>query len=77
MTAKEKTFYESCLVFKSYNNLDEYIDDIRKCLMLSDWHYSEQQANDRIEENRSFIEAAYNDGESAWSAAMDAGYCCG
>lgn len=77
MTKKEKAFYESCIAFKSYGGLDEYIEDIRKCLMLSDWHYSEQQANERIEENRSFIETAFNDGEPALSAAANAGYCCG
>lgn len=77
MNIKDQTFWDSCKSFKDYKSLDEYIADIRKCLILSDWRYSEQKANEKIKENRSFIEAAYKNKESAWRAAMDAGYCCG
>lgn len=77
MTNEERDFYKGCMVFKKYNSLDEYIDDIRKCLMLSDWQYSERQANERIKVNRSAIKADYANKEPAWDSAMEAGYCCG
>ena len=77
MTQKEKAFYEGCTEFKNYSSLDEYIEDIRKCLMLSDWHYSEQESDRQIKENFDFIKDAYNNKEPALITAADAGYCCG
>ena len=77
MTEKERAFCESCMNFKKYSNFDEYTEDIQKCLMLSDWHYSAQKADKQIKENLSFIEEAYDNGDPAWSTAMDVGYCCG
>ena len=77
MDKKDHVFLDSCKSFKDYKSISEYIKDIQKCLMLSSWHYSEQKANERINENLSFIEASYKNKESAWNAAVDAGFCCG
>ena len=77
MDKKDQVFLDSCKSFKDYKSIDEYIKDIHQCLMLSSWHYSEQKANERISENLSFIEASYKNKESAWNAAVDAGFCCG
>lgn len=77
MTEEEKAFCKSCTEFKNYSSFDEYAEDIRRCLMLSDWHYSEQESDRQIKENLDFIKEAYNNRYPAWSTAMDAGYCCG
>lgn len=77
MTEKEREFYISCDSFKNYASIDEYKADMLAWLKLSSWHYSEKQAAELMEENKDYIEKAYNDRVPVSDAAVDVGYCCG
>lgn len=77
MTDKERDFYNGCDSFKDYANIDEYKADIRRWLTLSSWHYSEADAGRIIEQNKAYIERAYEAKEPAGDAAAEVGYCCG
>lgn len=61
----------------TYNNIEDYISDIRKALIHSCWQYTEDQANALIAERMSWIKESFEKQEDAWETAMDVGYCCG
>lgn len=77
MTDKEREFYLSCDSFKNYANIDEYKADILAWLMLSSWHYSEEQAKERMKLEEAYIEKSYADRVPAADTAADVGYGCG
>jgi hypothetical protein len=79
MTEKERNFFASCESFKNYANSDEYIADIRRWLMLSDWHYTEEQADELINkpERMTWIKESFAKHEAVADIAIDVGYCCG
>lgn len=61
----------------NYDNIKNYISDIRDALINSCWHYTEDVANALIAERMDWIKEAFEKQESAWEIAMDVGYCCG
>lgn len=79
MSKKDREFFESCDAFKNYADIDEYKADIRRWLTLSDWHYTEDEANELIErsERAEWIRQAFDEKEPAASIAADVGFCCG
>ena len=78
MTKQEYTFFTvTCESYIEGQSFEDYKDYIHKWLMLSDWHYTSEQAAELIEERISFIEESYARKESVSDAAVDVGYCCG
>ena len=77
MSKKDREFFESCDAFKNYADINEYKADIRRWLMLSDWHYTGEQADKLMELNAAYIETAFNNGEPAADAGAEVGFCCG
>lgn len=77
MTNEEKEFITSCDKFKKYTSIKEYIADIQKCLVLSSWHYSDEEAKILVERDNDFIKESFEKKEPANDTAIDIGYCCG
>ena len=81
MTNEDKAFIEGCDEFKDYKNIDEYIADIRRLLMLGiiNRRYSETEADELIHDDihMKWIEESFSKKEDACSAAVDIAYCCG
>ena len=77
MGKKDREFFDSCYSFKNYAGIEEYKADIRRWLTMSDWHYTEEQADSLVEQNSAYINSAFNDRESAADAGAEVGYCCG
>ena len=70
-------FVEDCCSFKSYSNIEEYIEDIVVCLIYSPWRYTEERAREQVEERKAFVERFYKEKVPADDAAADVGYSCG
>lgn len=77
LTDEERAFLDGCTIFKPYSSIDEYIEDIRRCLTLSSWHYSVEEAERRTQTEMQYIRKAYEEHEPADYAATEVGYCCG
>ncbi len=77
MTNKEKELYESCWSFKNYSSIDDYIKDVRECLILGDYHYSAKEADTLIDEQRNYIERVYDARDPACKTALGIGFGCG
>lgn len=76
---EEKEFLRGCNQFKDYASIDEYIADIRRWLMLSSYHCSEEEAA-KLTENpvrKKWIEESFENKEPAADIAADVGYFCG
>jgi len=70
-------FTVTCEHFIEGQSLEEYIDYICRWLMLSDWHYTKEQAEELIQDRMFFIQESYVKKESVSDAAVEVGYCCG
>lgn len=77
MTNDEKAFVKGCCKFKNYANIKEYVADIQKCLELSSWHYSAEQAKKLVENDMEYIKKAFKDKDPADYVAADIGFICG
>lgn len=78
MNNREYEFFTvTCENFIDGQSFEDYKAYIHKWLMLSDWHYTSEQAAELIEERIGFIEESYARKEPASDAAVDVGYCCG
>lgn len=78
MTEKEYKFFTvTCESYIEGQSFEEYKEYIHKWLMLSDWHYTSEQAAELITKRLDFIEDSYIRKESVSEAAVDVGYCCG
>lgn len=79
LTDDEREFLKGCDVFKPYSSIDEYIADIRRCLTLSSWHYTDDQAKTLMANptRKVWIQEAFANREPAGDIAADVGYCCG
>ena len=78
LTPEEHDFlYVECESFKPDTTKDEYYQDIKRYLMLCSWHFSEEGAEIRIQQNVHFIEQAFLDKEPVADIALDIGYSCG
>lgn len=76
-TDQERQFYESCDVYDPNLSYEEYIVNIFRCLMLSDWHYSAERATVLIRENSDFIKQAYIECLPVKAAMVEVGFGCG
>lgn len=76
MTDEEKAAFEKEHPF-DYANIDEYIADIRRWLMLGFWHETEDSANWDIENSRAAIEDYFAKRTPVDLAGTDIGYWCG
>ncbi len=77
MTNDEKKFIQGCCKFKDYADIGEYVADIQKCLELSSWHYSTEEAKKIVECEMDFIQKAFKGKEPADDVAAEIGYSCG
>ncbi len=77
MTNDEKDFVKGCCKFKDYANIEEYVADIQKCLELSSWHYSAEQAKKLIKNDMEYIQKSFEDKDPADDVAADIGFTCG
>ena len=73
---EEFLFVTSC-VFHEGQSFEAYKADVKRSLMLSSWHYSEERAEERMRKHRQYIEEAYRDREPVDSVAAEVGYSCG
>ena len=70
-------FEEDCGTFKDYKSVSEYIEDIVTCLVYSTWHYTEDRARKRAEQEADYIKRCYSEKCPAADCAVDVGYQCG
>lgn len=77
MKNEDKLFIESCSVFKEYATIDEYIQDIQRCLELSSWNYSAETVKKLIDGDMDFIRKSFDNKVPADDVAVDVGYFCG
>lgn len=77
MTNAERKFFDSCDTFKNYENLEQYEADVKKWLMLSDWHYTEETAEKIINSNAEYIKRAFEQRDSASDTGAEIGFSCG
>lgn len=77
MTKEEREFFVSCDSFKNYTSIDEYIVDTIRYLTLSSWQYSENEAKELIERDKSYIKDCFKKKEPVADVAVDVGYNCG
>lgn len=71
---KERKGYET---FEASMSLDDYLKALQRCLMMSDWHYSEEEAEKHLSLEMLHVRSYYSDKEAPWNAAIDIGYICG
>lgn len=77
MTEKEEIFYKECFRHKHYDSIDDFKIDIIKLLILSSWHYTEEQAKELVVSEEKFISECFARGETVADVVVDIGYCCG
>ncbi len=77
LSTEEKQFVLNCSSFEDYENIDEYIADIQKYLVLSDWHYTEKQAAKSVEDDMEYVKDCFEREEPADIVAVNIGYVCG
>lgn len=77
MTNDEKDFVKGCCKFKDYANIEEYVADIQKCLELSSWHYSAEQAKKFVKNDMEYIQKSFEDKAAADDVAAEIGFTCG
>ena len=56
---------------------EEYVVHVYRCLLLSSWHYTEEQALSPIRKEAGFIRQEYDAKETVVSTMVEAGYSCG
>ncbi len=79
VTDEEKSFMKSCNEFKEYGSIDEYINDIRRLLMIGIMppRFSEKNANKLINEELEYIKSDFEQKIDACACAVNIAYCCG
>lgn len=77
MTDDERAYYDRCDIYDPSMSYEEYVVNIFRCLMLSDWHYSADEATRRIQAEYKIIQRAFEEKQSVLEAMVDVGYCCG
>lgn len=81
MTDEERAFVDSCDEFKDYTDIDEYISDIRKLLMLGILNrcYTQEEADELIHNDihMKWIKQDFTNQIDACSSAVNVAYCCG
>ena len=79
MNPEDERFLEDCDKFKDYANIDEYISDIRRCLVVSGMCKNDAAADRSINapERAAWIREAFEKHEPASDIAADVGYFCG
>ena len=50
---------QGCEVWKNYKSIEEYKEDVVKCLMYSTWRYTEKQANEIVDERAVWLKHYY------------------
>ena len=81
-TDEESAFMDSCDEFKDYADIDEFISDIRKLLMigiLNNYRYTQEEANELIynDIHMKWIERDFANKTDACFCAVNIAYCCG
>ena len=69
-----KTHWEKCKRFQADQNMAEYTEDVRQCLIHGAYRLDEESADACIESYRKIIEHHYNKQISAWACSVDIGY---
>lgn len=79
MTEEEKAFMISCDVFKDYQNIDEYVEDICHLLIIGiiNHRYSRSEAESLIKGDMKYIEEEFENKTDACTTAVNLAYCCG
>lgn len=60
---------------KKYSCVEEYVEDIKICLMSSSWKYDYERATELLKGDETYLD--YEDEPDAWDVAMEVGYVCG
>lgn len=77
-TKEEEKFAKECDTFKDYKDVNEYMNDAAICLTsYAPWHYTEEEAKERIQAFRKYAEQCFDDKVPANDFALDVGYTCG
>lgn len=79
MTDEEKSFMKSCDEFKEYGSIDEYVNDIRRLLMIGIMppRFSLKDANKLISRELEHIKSDFEQKIDACACAANIAYCCG
>lgn len=72
-----KTFEDLCAQFKEDQSFEEYNAYIYRCLIESDWHYTPEEAVERMQWEDYYIVQCYFDKVPVASCAIEIGYGCG
>ena len=70
-------FESSCEKFKDYSNIDEYAEDVIKCLMCSSWQYTEAQARELVADEIEYVEESFGKKVPAADIYTNIGYVAG
>ncbi|MCC8131471.1 MAG: hypothetical protein LUC38_02825 [Oscillospiraceae bacterium] len=74
---RKKFLYRECERFDGSMTYEEYEAAIKKYLMLCDWRYSEEGAEERVMKDREYIQGEFKKKMTVGDVAIDIGYCCG
>lgn len=76
-TLNSKEFEKLCETFIEGQSYEEYQAYIYRYLMESSWHYTPEQAVQRIQDESEYISKCYNEKVSVSDCAVEVGYSCG
>jgi len=74
---RPKEFSELCSHFIDGQSFEEYNAYVFRCLIESNWHYSPEQAVERIEWEEHYISQSYLEKRPVSECAIEVGYGCG
>ena len=78
MNEKEtEYYYRSCNVYDPHMSYEEYVVHVFRCLVISSWHYSPEEATEVIRKNSAFIKTSYEHKWTIIDTMVDIGYSCG
>ena len=70
-------YSKTCSKFKEYENIYEYIEDIKISLVTSSWHYTYEEATKKIKGDGWELQESYKFKSCADDVAMEIGYVGG
>lgn len=70
-------FFHNCDKRRKYARLDEYKADVKRWLTLSSWHYTEEQAEDIINQRIRDVEQSFKSKECVSDCGAEIGFFCG
>lgn len=77
MTESDRAFERTCYEFREGTNFQEYCEYIERLLVISDWHYTPEEAKARVKQKRDFIVNEFKNRENPFDTALEVGFVGG